>query len=61
MASAKLANSTVNQSQSAICSVKPTWPLPPTMSRTSTTVVATLPSSTTNITGFRTMWRGRAW
>ena len=33
-------------------------PRPAAMSRTSTTVVSTLPSSTTNITGFRTMCRG---
>ncbi len=58
IASAKLANSTVNQSQSAICSVKPIWPCPPAMSPARMTVVKTLPISTTNITGFRTMWRG---
>ncbi len=31
---------------------------PVATSRTSTSVVNTLPTSTTNITGFRTMWRG---
>ena len=58
IASAKLANSTVNQSQSVICSVKPRCAAPVTTSRTSTSVVSTLPISTTNMTGFRTMWRG---
>ena len=58
IASAKFAKSTVNQSQSAIWSVKPMSPRPLDESRTSTTVVSTLPTSTTNMTGFRTMWRG---
>src|SRR5262249_32414904 len=51
IASAKLAKSTVNQSQRVICSSKPT-PAPCVMLRMSRIVVRTLPTSTTNITGF---------
>ena len=58
IASAKFANSTVNQSHSASCRMNPSRRAPRASSRTSTTVVNTLPTSTTNMTGFRTMWRG---
>ncbi len=58
MASAKFANSTVNQSQIASCSVKLISPCPVAMSRASTSVVRMLPTSTTNMTGFRTILRG---
>src|SRR5579875_968913 len=54
MASAKLAKSTVNQSQRVICRLKRKW----VRSRTSKTVVMTLPTSTTNMTGLPIMWRG---
>src|SRR5512135_197369 len=57
IASAKFANTTVNQSQSVIWSVNPIAPRPCTMSPNSTSVVTTLPIRTTNITGFRTMRR----
>ena len=52
MASAKLANSTVNHSQSAIWipNFRPAAPV--NMSRTRNTVVSSAPTSTTNITGF---------
>ena len=49
MAVAKLANSTVNHSQSVICRLKPKCPW---CGRNSSTVVTTEPTSTTNITGF---------
>jgi hypothetical protein len=58
MASAKLANSTVNHSQRVICRLKPKpgrWWMVLSMS---SAVVSTLPTSTTNITGFLTMPRG---
>ncbi len=58
IASAKLAKSTVNQSQSASWRVNPTPPSPARMSRSRISVVSTAPTRTTNITGFRTMWRG---
>src|ERR1035438_7354104 len=54
MASAKLANSTVNHSHSVICKLKPKF----LGSRSSKTVVSTLPTSTTNMTGLPIMWRG---
>ena len=54
MASAKFANSTVNHSQSVICRLNTNAPPP----RTSSTVVITLPISTTNMTGLPIMWRG---
>src|SRR6476660_3731701 len=38
--------------------MNPTSGAPRTISRSSTTVVNTLPTSTTNMTGFRTMWAG---
>src|SRR6187200_2103309 len=38
--------------------MNPTSEAPRTISRTSTTVVKMLPTSTTNMTGFRTMWAG---
>src|SRR5438552_18778494 len=52
MASAKLANRTVNHSQRAICTEKPTPSALRKMSRTTKTVVTAAPTSTTNITGF---------
>src|SRR5215469_4033335 len=52
MASAKLANSTVNQSQTVICRVKPIPDAPEKMSRIRKIVVSAAPTSTTNITGF---------
>ena len=58
IASAKLANKTVNQSQTASCTVKPTPGMPRIRSRTQASVVRTLPVSTTNMTGFRSMCRG---
>src|SRR5450756_347115 len=58
MASAKLAKSTVNHSQSVIWKVKPAMPAPVARSRTVRTVVMTAPTSTTNMTGFFIMWRG---
>ena len=58
IASAKLAKSTVNQSQKATCPVKSGWPVPASSSWTNTIVVTTLPTSTMNITGFLTWMRG---
>src|SRR5882724_13315593 len=58
IASAKFANRTVNQSQSASWRMNPTSGAPRASSRSRTTVVNTLPTSTTNMTGFRTMWAG---
>ena len=52
MASAKLANSTVNQSQSAIWNENPRPAPPVNRSRMRNTVVSAAPTSTTNITGF---------
>jgi len=52
MASAKLANTTVNQSQIAIWREKPVPGIPVNRSRSSNTVVTAAPTSTTNITGF---------
>ncbi len=56
MASAKFANNTVNHSHSVICRLnpKPPW----ARSTKSRTVVTTLPTSTTNITGLRIMVTG---
>src|SRR6266853_367410 len=54
MASAKFANSTVNQSQSVICRLNAKL----CFSRNNRAVVTTLPTSTTNITGFFIMVRG---
>src|SRR5450759_4051680 len=54
MASAKLANSTVNHSHNVICKLN----LKSAPPRNSNTVVITLPTSTTNITGLPIMWRG---
>src|SRR6202521_2178954 len=54
MASAKFANSTVNQSQSVICKLNAKL----CFSRNNSAVVTTLPTSTTNITGFFIMVRG---
>ena len=50
MASAKLANSTVNHSQMAICSTKRTVAC--SLVKNISTVVTTAPTSVTNITGF---------
>src|SRR6201993_781381 len=58
MASAKFANSTVNHSQSVICRSKPKPGLWRAMSLNSSTVVMTLPTSTTNMTGLRIIVRG---
>ena len=58
IASAKLAKSTVNQSQKATCPVKSGWPTPVSSSWTKTIVVTTLPTSTMNITGFLNCRRG---
>src|ERR1700680_755076 len=59
IASAKLANSTVNQSQSVTWMVNPRCAVcPAAASRTINKVVSTLPTSTTNITGFFATWRG---
>src|ERR1019366_7877592 len=58
MASAKLANSTVNHSHREIWKVKPATPAPAARSRTVRRVVRTAPTSTTNMTGFFIMWRG---
>ncbi len=55
IASAKLANSTVNQSQSETARMKPAGASPcPSRACTKRAVVSTLPISTTNITGFFT-------
>ena len=59
IASAKLAKSTVNQSHSEIARMKPAGASPcPTSAWTKRHVVNKLPTSTTNMTGFRTWWRG---
>ena len=58
IASAKFANSTVNQSHSVICRSKLKWPRWVTLFSTSSTAVSTLPISTTNMTGLRAMVRG---
>src|ERR1700678_219806 len=57
-ASAKLANSTVNQSHRMIWKVKPRLSPPVTRSRRKITVVSAATTSTTNITGFLTISRG---
>src|SRR5258708_7245475 len=54
MASAKFANSTVNQSQSVICRLNAKL----CFSRNNNAVVTTLPTSTTNMTGFFIIVRG---
>ena len=58
IASAKLANSTVSQSQAVICSSNPMLPDPVIASWTRRQVVSTQPTSTTNMTGFLAMVRG---
>ena len=60
IASAKFANSTVNQSQTVTLAVNQSGAPepPPNRSRSSTSVVSTLPTSTTNMTGFFATWRG---
>src|SRR6478672_3857190 len=59
MASAKLANRTVNQSQAATSPAKTLLgAVAVDRSRTKRNVVKTLPTSTTNITGFRAIFRG---
>ncbi|MGY4326638.1 hypothetical protein ACVWWG_001055 [Bradyrhizobium sp. LB7.2] len=57
-ASAKLANSTVNQSQRMIWKVKPRPAPPVRTSRRKIAVVSAATTSTTNITGFFTISRG---
>ena len=62
MASAKLANSTVNHSHRVTDRVNQTgtsW-APRARSRARSSVVRTLPTSTTNMTGFLAMLRGRS-
>ena len=54
-ASAKLANSTVNQSQRLIWKEKPSSPAPVTRSRMNRIVVRLATTSTTNMTGLRIM------
>ena len=58
IASAKLANNTVSQSQKVICSSNRRLPLPVTMSCARRRVVRTLPTNTTNMTGLRAIVRG---
>src|SRR5580704_10800137 len=58
IASAKLANNTVNHSHSVICRLNPNPGLPCDRSMTRSIVVTTLPTSTTNITGLRIMVTG---
>src|SRR5580704_15476317 len=58
IASAKFANSTVNHSHSVIWSSNPKLPLCRSRSFTSSTLVMTEPTSTTNITGFFIRVRG---
>ena len=58
MASAKFANNTVNHSHSVICRLNPNPGCPCIRSTMSSTVVTTLPTSTTNITGLRIMVTG---
>ena len=59
IASAKFANSTVNQSQREIARMKPGRASPrPTSDWIQRAVVKTLPTSTTNMTGLRAMCRG---
>src|SRR5476651_727791 len=57
-ASAKLANSTVNQSHRLIWKAKPRWCWPCSQSRTNRKVVRVAVISTTNITGLRAIARG---
>ena len=52
IASAKVANSTVNQSHTSICSSKPIAPVPVTTSRTRKRSTSAAPISTTKMTGF---------
>src|ERR1019366_9163476 len=58
MASAKLANSTVNHSHRLIWNVKPARAAPVAISRAARMVVIAAPTSTTNMTGFFIMVRG---
>ncbi len=60
IASAKLANSTVNHSHAEIARMKPgaASPLPVMAAWANRTVVKALPTSTQNMTGLRIMWRG---
>ena len=58
IASAKLAKSSVNQSQRMIWKLKPRWPAPVARSRRKRTVVRSATTSTTNITGLRIICRG---
>ncbi len=59
IASAKFANSTVNQSQSDTARMNQTGASPfPNSAWKNRTVVSTLPTATTNMTGLRIWWRG---
>jgi len=60
IASARLANNTVNQSHEEMAKMNPAGvsPRPVTAACTKRTVVKRLPTATTNITGFRTITRG---
>ena len=59
IASAKFANSTVNQSHTDTARMNPAGASPwPRSACTQRQVVRTLTTSVTNITGLRTMWRG---
>ena len=58
IASAKFAKRTVSQSQIAICTSKPTSPVPRAMSTISCPVTRTVTTSTENITGFLSSQRG---
>ncbi len=57
-ASARLANSSVTQSQPTIWAEKPMPAAPETRSRSSSTVVSMVTTSTTNMTGFLIIFRG---
>jgi hypothetical protein len=58
IASAKFAKSTVSHSQNVICSSNFSPWCPATASSTNRTEVSTLPTSTTNMTGFFAIVRG---
>ncbi len=58
IASVKLAQTTVSHSQNVICRSKPRPRRPVSASRSSANVVSTLPTSTTNMTGFFAIVRG---
>jgi hypothetical protein len=59
IASAKFANRTVNHNQTETARMKPAGASPwPSRASIKSTVVSTLPTSVTSITGLRTWWRG---